>query len=1115
MECPSCKRENPSGSRFCLGCGSPLARSCTGCGQELPPDAAFCNSCGEPIQAVTQPPRVREAPELDPRAYTPKHLADKILQSKSALEGERKQVTVLFADVKGSMELAESLDPEEWHALLDRFFQILTDGVHRFEGMVNQYTGDGIMALFGAPIAHEDHAQRACYAALHLRGALRGYADELRRSRGISFSTRIGLNSGEVVVGKIGDDLRMDYTAQGHTVGLAQRMEQLAEPGQVFLTGNTATLVRGYFDLRDLGEFELKGASAAIPVSALEGVGEMRTRLEVSRARGFSRFVGRAAELAALERALERARSGERVVVGIVGEAGVGKSRLAHEFLEAARTDDMRIGTAHCVSHGRQTPLLPWVEAMRSYFGIVDRDPDEVAREKVGGRMLRLDPALATDVPLMLDLLGVPDPRQPIAAMEPEEYQQRLVEVLARLSDRRSAVEPAIFFWEDMHWVDRASESVITALLPAGGGRSLSLITFRPEYQWPLASDSSYEQLVVRPLSDADVDELLEDLLGAELARCPLARRIRERAGGTPFFAEELVQSLAEVGVLEGQRGDYRLAGPEDTITLPASVQAVLAARIDRLPEREKHVLQAASVIGRAFPVQLLREIVELPDADLDPALSALCDAELLYQQALYPEAEYTFKHPLTQEVAYHSQLTERRSRQHRALARALDALHAASPGERAALIAHHFENAGEDLEAARWHRRAAAWLAARNRIEQTHHLHRVLSLLEDQPENEQALAWGLAARASLIRAGINTGMDEAEGDRLFEEARRLAERIEDRTALVMLYAVAGVFKGVHGDPVTALERCQEALRLAEGIGDEAVELVLRASAAGGYAGVGRLVDGLRFTERSLEQLPRDDDLGARLSGFSPRLMLRAWRGWFLGRVGRLAESEDEIRAVLEAVRDPSRDREVLYECHTTLVYIAWLRGDRAGATSAAREAARIGERLYVRTREIYSLREALLAERWAEAVAHIEGSPDRHREVGLGEFDELASEAYLRHGEQGQARTHAERALQLAETRRSATLRAGGLLALARVELSTGAADRARELLDEALRCADEAHAGARVPFIKYARAEAARALGDDTARARELREAHRLFIEMGATGHAEQVARELGGAS
>ncbi|MEN8162431.1 MAG: hypothetical protein ABFS41_20330, partial [Myxococcota bacterium] len=493
---------------------------------------------------------------------------------------------------------------------------------------------------------------------------------------------------------------------------------------------------------------------------------------------------------------------------------------------------------------------------MRSYFDVADGDPDGLAREKIGGRMLLLDPALATDVPLMLDFLGVPDPRQPVAAMQPEEYQRRLVEVLARVRDRRSAVEPALFLWEDLHWVDQASESVLTALLPSGGGRSLTLLTFRPEYQWPLASHSSYERVVVRPLGDAEVDKLLEDLLGAELARSPLARRIRERAGGTPFFAEELVQSLAEAGVLEGRRGAYRLGGPEDSVPLPASVQAVLAARIDRLPDSEKRVLQAASVIGRAFPVRLLRGIVELPDAELDPALRALCDAELLTQQALYPEAEYTFKHPLTQEVAYGSQLTERRSRQHLVLARALEALHAASPGERAALIAHHFENAGEPLEAARWHRRAAAWLRARNRIEQTRHLYRVLSLLEDLPETEPGLAWGLAARTALIRAGINTGMDEAEGDRLFEAARQLAERIGDRTGLVFLYAAAGVFKATHRDAVAHLERCEEALRLAEGIGEEVVEMIVRAPLLAAYAGVGRLVDGLRFAEESLEQLP-------------------------------------------------------------------------------------------------------------------------------------------------------------------------------------------------------------------------------------------------------------------
>src|SRR5437899_2153991 len=287
MKCSGCGHENRDAAKFCEECAAPLGRKCAGCGAELRPVAKFCDECATPVTGAP-PPR-----SADPRSYTPNHLAEKILTSRSALEGERKQMTVLFADVKGSMDLAEQVDPEEWHKILDRFFTILSDGIHRFEGTVNQYTGDGIMALFGAPIAHEDHAQRACYAALHLSDALRGYANELRLTRGLSFAVRMGLNSGEVVVGKIGDDLRMDYTAQGHTVGLAQRMEQLAEPGKVYLTEHTAKLVRGLFQLEDLGRLSVKGVQAPVGVFALVGVGPLRTRLDVARARGFSRFVGR------------------------------------------------------------------------------------------------------------------------------------------------------------------------------------------------------------------------------------------------------------------------------------------------------------------------------------------------------------------------------------------------------------------------------------------------------------------------------------------------------------------------------------------------------------------------------------------------------------------------------------------------------------------------------------------------------------------------------------------------------------------------------------------------------------------------------------------------------
>ena len=380
MQCSTCDRENRPEARFCDGCGGALDASCGQCGQSLRPEARFCDACGTPVASASAP-AAPEGPARTPRDYTPRHLADKILRSQSALQGERKQVTVMFADVKGSMELAEELGAEAWHLILDRFFEILSEGVHRFEGTVNQYTGDGIMALFGAPIAHEDHAQRACFSALHLHDKLRGYADELRRTRGVSLSTRIGLNSGDVVVGKIGDDLRMDYTAKGHTVGLAQRMESRAASDSTYLTEHTARIVEGFFALRALGAFELKGVRDPTEVFALEGLGELRTRLDRSRARGFSRFVGRAEEIEQLDAALERTLEGRGGVVGVVAEAGVGKSRLCLEFVERCRARGIPVYEAHCPSHGKAIPLLPVFELLRGLFGLQEGDSEQFARE--------------------------------------------------------------------------------------------------------------------------------------------------------------------------------------------------------------------------------------------------------------------------------------------------------------------------------------------------------------------------------------------------------------------------------------------------------------------------------------------------------------------------------------------------------------------------------------------------------------------------------------------------------------------------------------------------------------------------------------------------------------
>jgi len=589
----------------------------------------------------------------DPRGYTPKHLAEKILQSRSALEGERKRVTVLFADVKSSMELAESVDGEEWHRILDGFFSVLADGVHRFEGTVNQYTGDGIMALFGAPIAHEDHAQRACFSALHLADALRRYSEELKRTRGLGLSVRIGLNSGEVVVGKIGDDLRMDYTAQGQVVGLAQRMEQLADPGKAYLTEHTAALVSGYFRLRALGAFTLKGVREPVPVFELEGVGALRTRLDVSRARGFSRFVGRADELATLEAALGRATLGQGQVVGVVADAGTGKSRLCFELAERCRARGVAVHEAHAVSHGKMIPFLPLLELLRSLFGVRDGDAPLDARRKIAGTVTLLDASLEGALPLLLDFLGYPDPERPAPALDPEARQRQLVGLVQRLVRARPAREPALLLVEDLHWLDGASETFVEALVESvAGTHALLVLNFRPEYHAPWMQRSWYQQLPLAPLGAAAIDELLGELLGRDASLGDLATRIKGRTAGNPFFIEEMVLALAESGPLEGVRGAYRLAGPLDALVLPATVEAVLAARIDRLGEREKQVLQAASVLGKEFGEPILRRVLPLAESDLASSLRALVSAELVYEQALYPVAEYAFKHPLTQEVA-------------------------------------------------------------------------------------------------------------------------------------------------------------------------------------------------------------------------------------------------------------------------------------------------------------------------------------------------------------------------------------------------------------------------------------------------------------------------------
>jgi len=493
MDCPSCGHLNREGARFCAECATALieAVTCPSCGTINPPATKYCDGCGQALADAAAP-----IAATDPRTHPPEHLAEKIRAGRAALEGERKQVTVLFADVMGSMELAEQSDPEEWRRIMDRFFSILCAGVHRFEGTVDKFTGDGIMALFGAPVAHEDHARRACYAALHLHKELAAYAAELR-AQGLSFSVRMGLNSGEVVVGAIGEDLGMEYTAIGHTVGLAQRMEQLAAADRVYLSEHTARLAEGHFALTDLGEVTIKGASRPLRVRELTGVGAARGPLDVSRARGFSRFVGRDEEL----RMLEQAFTGEGQVIGIVGEAGVGKSRLCHEFAERTRAKGTPVYHLAGQAHAKSVPLLPLLQLLRTYFEITEQDSDRTARERIAGKLLLLDKSFDDDLPLMFDFLAVPDPSRPPPRMDPEARQRQLLGLMKRLNHAQSARQPGVTLVEDLHWLDPASEVFLANQVEAvQGTQSLVVLNFRPEYHAPWMSRSYYRQIALAPL---------------------------------------------------------------------------------------------------------------------------------------------------------------------------------------------------------------------------------------------------------------------------------------------------------------------------------------------------------------------------------------------------------------------------------------------------------------------------------------------------------------------------------------------------------------------------------------------------------------------------------------
>jgi len=687
-----------------MECGTPLAPACPSCGRELPASARFCDGCGAPPNEAAAAPHAHDAPAYAP----PPHLAAKILRERGTIEGERRTVTVLFIDAVGSTSAGERFDPEELHRIVHTATDRMIEAVNRFEGTVTQFRGDGIMAVFGAPIAHEDNARRAIAAALAMREALNAYAEEVGAR---AFAYRIGLNTGPVIVGSIGSDLIMDYTAIGDTVNLAARMEQWATPGAIYITEHTRRHVAGYFELRDLGPLEVKGKAEMVNVYEVLSERAARTRLDASADRGLTPYVGRSEHLEVLRRHFDLATRGQGQVVLVTGEAGMGKSRLLLEFRRSLAEEAFWL-EGRCISWGRNFPYLPIVDIVRHNFGVEEGDADAKITAAIDARAQGWDAAAAgSAVPQLKYLVNI-DPGDGSQGMDPLERRGRVLDALRALLVQESRSTPLVVAVEDLHWADEQSEDALAALVDAVASSPVLLIlTHRPGYVHAFGDRTYYARMVLGNLGTAESVSMVQGVLQAAGVPERLQQMIVAKAEGNPFFIEEVSRSLVESGVLRRGAEGYTLARPVEQVSIPDTIQEVILSRLDRLQRNAKEAVQYASVIGREFPVRLLKHIAAA-EQGMDALLIELKSLELIYEKSYFPELEYMFKHALTQEVALSTLLVDRRRALHRLVAAAIEELYADRLMEQHEALAYHYFE-GEEWEKACEYARQVARRAA------------------------------------------------------------------------------------------------------------------------------------------------------------------------------------------------------------------------------------------------------------------------------------------------------------------------------------------------------------------------------------------------------------------
>jgi class 3 adenylate cyclase/tetratricopeptide (TPR) repeat protein len=1083
--CPRCERATPEGARFCPACGSRLAAAEAG---------RFAS----------------------PGAYTPPHLARRILDARAAVEGERKQVTVLFADIHGLVDVMGDRDPEEVGPIVDRVRELMMEAVHRYEGTVNQVVGDGIMVLFGAPLAHEDHAVRACYAALRMQAQVSAYGDEVQRSLGLPLLIRVGLNSGEVVARSIGHDLSFTYTAVGQTVHLAARMEQMAKPATILATDETIALVRGRVTAKPLGPVPVRGLQVPVEVHEITGAVPIRSRLDAAAARPRSPLWGREAELARLDAAIDATLRGRGQVVSMVGEAGVGKSRLCLEFARRCRERGCLVIEAPAVSYGRAAGYRPGVELHRRYFQVESGDDAAIVREKVAARLRELDPELEDGVPAILWVLGVAGDGGPLAAMEPGVRRRYVMRVVQRLVARQGQRQPFVMIMEDMQWVDSETHAALDNLVEALPPGLLVACTYRPEYTDRWSQHPGFTQVRLAALDASATGRVLDALVGTDPALAPLKRLVADRTNGNPLFLEECVQTLAETGALAGEPGAYRFTRPTLALEVPPTVRATIASRIDRLRFEDKRLLQDASVIGDEVPMRLLEAVADVPAEEVRRGVERLEAGGLLDRRALFPDLVYGFRHALVHDVAYESLLHDRRRSLHARILEAIERFYAGRLAEQTERLAHHaflgevWERAvGYCREAGiRTLQRMASW-------ESVSFFERALAALGHRPAD--------AALAIDLRFDLNTALvplgQHVRSVAVLREAAALAGSLGDQPRLARALSLESSVHWDMGHSDEAARVGEESLAIAEASHDVGLQVVGHYNVGAGRRAQGDYRQALAVLRRTLAVLPPAES-GARfgLPGIAG-VLARAQLAWTLAELGQFDEALEtatEGLRLAESQRDSYSLTYALLGVGGTLVRRGQL---REAKTLLERGIAQCGDMpaFYPPFAGDLALIHAV-AGHTAEAVELAERGVRQARSMlRLGRLSLITThlgEARLIAGDGAGAAEAARLALELAHTHRERgnVVYAERLLGAAAASGPRPDPTRARAHLGRALALAGELAMRPLAARCHLALGRVAARFGDAAAGAKHLEQARDAFHAMRMALWVERAAGETG---